>query len=644
MSAICGLWLRDGEPAAEESISLMMKALAHRGIDSHATWREGPIALGHQMFYITPESLNETLPLSDSIRQLTITANARISNRDELFDTLGITSRERAGMPDSVLILRAYTKWGEECVKRLDGVFAFAIWDAAQHKLLCVTDPMGSLPVYYFCDHKRFVFASEIKGVLAAIGVPRLLNEDRLLLLALPSLYFQDPAATHYAQIRRMPPATISRVTAREIQTSEYWRPDPERRLPYKTSDEITEALRDLLFRTVRAYTRSAFPVSTTLSGGLDSSAIASIASRVLAEDGRTLMAVCGVLPENGLPGYQDERNYIDLFKNSPNLELVYDSAPGRGPFDQPVQTVWSADSPLVSPHHYQITSNASVARERGARLILYGIGGEAGLTSKAAGFLAELLLSRSWQSLWREASAQARRQGRPLSRVLLREVIWPLLPWSWIARIRPAELATVPEVTGCILAAPFMKSLWERQSDVIEIIKYAQRCELPNHRANQLNAILCLRHFGGALSAHAGYEHVSPVSPWADRRVIEFCLAAPGDLKMKDGYARCLVREALAGTLPQTIRWRTTKGSAVMDIVERYNRQLPAVREQLSAVSPADPVRSIVDIDKLLMAAASELPGGDAAWREPDKLSNLWLVPSGVYLIAFLRQFSDFR
>ncbi len=622
----------------------MMRALAHRGIDGHGDWREGSVALGHQMFHITPESLNEALPLHDSARQLTITATARIDNRDELFDALGTPLQDRAGTPDSALVLYAYAKWGERCVERLEGVFAFAIWDAMRRRLLCVTDPMGAVPLYYFCDHEKFVFASEIKGVLGAPGVPRILNEERLLGLALPALYLEDFCATHYTQVRRMPPASTIAVTMRGIEESEYWRPDLNRRLPYRTEDEIFEALRELLFKTVRAYTRSAFPVAATLSGGLNSSAIVSIASQVTADAGHRLKAICAVLPEDAPPGYNDEREYINLFENWPNLELIYDTAPDRGPFDEIAKTVWSADTPIISPHHYQIASNAHLARKHGARVILYGIGGEVGLTSKATGYLAELFLGGNVSNLWREARAQARREGRSLWRLLRSDVVRPLIPHSWLQRIRPTSLEGLPEVKGCPLAAPLLRRLWRQKSDVIERLKFEQRSGFPDHRANQLNVILNLRHFGGVVNAHAGYEHVAHLFPWADRRIVEFCLAAPGSLKMKDGYARGLVRGALADILPPAIRSRTTKSSAVLDIFERYNRQLPAVRASLDAISSEDPVRAVVDVDKLRMLATSELPRTDAAWRESDKLANLWLVPSGVHLIQFLRQFDNFR
>jgi asparagine synthase (glutamine-hydrolysing) len=470
------------------------------------------------------------------------------------------------------------------------------------------------------------------------------LNEERLFGLAVPAFYYTELDATHFKEIRRMAPATTITVSEDGFRENEYWRPDPERRLPFKTDDEILEALCELLFRTMRSYTRNRFPVMATLSGGLDSSAVVSVVSRLLAETGRSLTAVCAVLPRNASSGFEDERNYIHCFENWDNLKLLYDCAPGRGPFENVAETVWGADSPAISPHHYQISSYADVARAHGSRLILHGIGGEVGLTSKATGYLAELLCSGHLTQVWREASAQARREERSLWGLLLREVVRPSLPQSWIRLIRPASSRDFLKPNGFPFSSCFMQRLLDHKVDHIQKLTRVQQSGFPDHRANQLNAILGMRRFSGVINAHAGYQHVGHAFPLADRRIVEFCLAAPGRLKMRDGYTRNLVRGALSNLLPSVIQRRTTKGSAVLDIAERYNRQLPAIRAELSAISNADPVRTIVDVDQLRILAASDLPTSEAAWNEIDKLANLWLVPSSIYLMQFLRQFNEFR
>src|SRR5437763_16954814 len=134
MSAIVGFLDLTGETLPSTILQAAMAAVAEYGGDGSGTWIAGSIALGHQMLRITPE--NETLPAMYNNR--VITADARIDNREDLFSALAIPHAERPGIPDSLLILRAYEKWGTECPRYLIGDFAFAIWDG--EKLFCARD------------------------------------------------------------------------------------------------------------------------------------------------------------------------------------------------------------------------------------------------------------------------------------------------------------------------------------------------------------------------------------------------------------------------------------------------------------------------------------------------------------------------
>ena len=127
MSAIFGMFRLDGKPVSQEVLSDMKNAMDYWGPDGSGIWCEGNIGLGHLLLHNTPESLNEKLPMVDSLDGLVITANARIDNRDELFNVLGISYPQRVDMPDSQLILRAYQKWGDDSPDRLLGDWSFAI-------------------------------------------------------------------------------------------------------------------------------------------------------------------------------------------------------------------------------------------------------------------------------------------------------------------------------------------------------------------------------------------------------------------------------------------------------------------------------------------------------------------------------------
>lgn len=155
MSGIVGIYHLDGRPVEQQDVQRMTDSIAHRGPDGSAVWIEGPVGLGHRMLYTTPESLHEKLPLTNRTGDLTITADARIDNRNELFSMLNFNGRPRETIPDSEIILVAYEKWGEKCPEKLLGDFAFTIWDKRKQAIFCARDPIGIKPFYYYCKEGK---------------------------------------------------------------------------------------------------------------------------------------------------------------------------------------------------------------------------------------------------------------------------------------------------------------------------------------------------------------------------------------------------------------------------------------------------------------------------------------------------------
>ena len=182
MSAICGMLAKGRQPLQLNLLERMMLALDDHGPNGSGSWHDESAGLGHQMMHITPESLDEHLPVHHSESQLTLTADARLDNRDELLAALGASVFSQ--LPDSSLILQAWHAWGKNCVDRLIGEFAFVLWDARDRCLHCVTDPMGLRPLFYTeLPGKYFAFASEVQALLHLNDMPAPLNNRRLAML-----------------------------------------------------------------------------------------------------------------------------------------------------------------------------------------------------------------------------------------------------------------------------------------------------------------------------------------------------------------------------------------------------------------------------------------------------------------------------
>ena len=285
MSGIYGMVRLDGAPVTSEMLGPQASVMAGWGPDGHGQWCGEQTGLGFLSLHTTQESFHERMPASlRTAPHLFITADARIDNRDELFHALSVPAPGRAQTPDSSLILLAYERWGADCVKRLLGDFAFAIWDVRERLLFCARDPLGCRPLYYHAGVRSFLFASDIKAVLAGVESPRL-NEPLLAAHLQMRPYYARKTLTFYQNILKLPAGHTLLLTPGALRLNRYWAPE---NVPGR-SGRVEEELRDLFRQAVECRVRSAFPVAAHLSGGIDSSAVTLQAARLLRMEGRQL-------------------------------------------------------------------------------------------------------------------------------------------------------------------------------------------------------------------------------------------------------------------------------------------------------------------------------------------------------------------
>ena len=162
----------------------------------------------------------------------------------------------------------------------------------------------------------------------------------------------------------------------------------------------------------------------------------------------------------------------------------------------------------------------------------------------------------------------------------------------------------------------------------------------VPNQQENQLKLIQSA--YSTGITGMVGYEKLTWRYPYLDKRLLEFCLAVPGNLKMRDGWHRYLIRIGLDGILPPEIQWRASKEPFSPDYHIRYNRQIPMIREALASISGSDPIHQVIDV-KLLRRLAGHDMVGNRGEGSAD-FGALHVVPAGIYLIQFLRQFEEFK
>jgi asparagine synthase (glutamine-hydrolysing) len=275
----------------EDEIRRMCQSLNHRGPDASgcAVFPEYSLGLGHTRLAIIDLTSTGNQPLVDSTGDYTITFNGEIYNYVDLRKHLvgcGVTFKTRT---DTEVILEAYKKWGAECVQQLRGMFAFCIFDRRKRILFLARDRAGEKPLFYFHTTSRFIFASELKAIFTIPDVPRQLNHESFeYFLA----YGYVPGKRCLVEgFHKLPPGHTIEYDIRtaEVRCNSYWQP------PTFESDgarhhleDLTEGLDELLQQSVREQLVADVPVGILLSGGLDSSLVTAIASRVSAAPVKT--------------------------------------------------------------------------------------------------------------------------------------------------------------------------------------------------------------------------------------------------------------------------------------------------------------------------------------------------------------------
>ena len=349
-------------PIDSAALARMAGALAHRGPDGEGQRIEARVGLAHRRLAII-DPAGGAQPLTRG--GVTVVFNGALFNHPELREELGRSGYRFESGSDTEVLLQAYLAWGEDCLERFEGMFAFALHDPRTRTLLVARDAFGIKPVYWTALPDRLIWASEIKALLLDPEVPRRLDpealDDYLLLQTVPG------ESTLFAGIQKLPPAHLQRVdlTSLRVQTRRWWQRTPP---PAPPSIDV---LRDRLHTVVARAVRADVPVGIMLSGGLDSSAVAAIAAQ--AAPG-ALKAWTGAYREGA------------GFDESPHAQRV------AAHLDLPLQTVWpqadewvetlprlarAMDEPAAGPGVFGQYAVARAARAAGIKVLLGGQGGD---------------------------------------------------------------------------------------------------------------------------------------------------------------------------------------------------------------------------------------------------------------------------
>lgn len=609
MSAIFGLLRFDSGEASSADLERMGNVLRRRGPDRRAFATRGPAGLGHCLMRVNHEDAFENQPIRDA--DLVLVADCRIDNREELADRLRIDRDKLAIMPDSALILRAYREWGEDCVTRLTGEFAFALWDANRGAMILARDPMGERCLYYHRDDRCLAFATEIKALWAVPDIPRILSETEIGRFLL-SLRPGDDGATFFEGVTYAPGGHIVRVRRDgALTTRRYWEPHADPAHLGKDEAYYIAAYRRLLTEAVDCRIRRATrPPALLLSAGFDSAAIAGLAQPRLAAQGRKLLAFSSAPPDGEDKRGESVRPWVEACRRvMPHLDVRYFTPTTETVFTDLDRSSAAADAPAMGAHQLRDAIYRRIA-QAGARVVMDGVGGDGTLNPRVTNALPHLLhfLRQGRLGLFaREFSAQIARGDLSLPALLL-GAAGRLIP-ARIARLRRGRRAPA----GRRFIAPRFAAELARSGPLADtprdltprgrLLRNIRFWVANNRRMNVNEAAAC------------GLELTRP---FRDRRIVELALAIPEELWIKNGRRRHLALAALADVYPPEFETRgpgqETLEPASMDGV---GRALPEVRAELERLSQDPLLRKYLDFDALLQSCDD--------W-DPERLESLSL------------------
>lgn len=578
MSGIAGVL--SPKASARQRLARIHQALAHRGIHERVeagsgisvgcrTWREA--ALAHALFW----------------GPVAVAGDATLYNREELIQAVG---EEAAESPDAELIARAYIRWGADCLSHLEGDFAFALWDGARQRLFCARDPLGIRPFFYRRDGESLAWASEVRALAADPDYAAAPDEAMVGEYVLGWSHFPDTTATFYRDIRQLPGGHFLVLERGQLRQQRYWDIDPRDEACYRRSlEENVAEFRALLARSVQRRLQGAEGVAVQVSGGLDSTSVASLIEhfRYPASGlGRTPHYVSYYIPH--VRG--DERRFAQAFEEKFGVAVDYVRLDDPDVLEGLDALSDVAENPFLDLAWKQTERQALHAQQHGSQAVLTGLGGDNIFPDAGPSYFLHQAQQHGWRAGWQ---AYRRTYGyygvSPL--LLLGPTLRQLVPGSVK---RAAKRWLGKEVPGWVQPEFARRcGLLERVRQPLPVRGFSTQAQEEDYRELLSGRDgLMVGYFDRVGSAH-GFEFRHP---YFDPDLLRFTVLAPLEHKVRDGETKVLLRESMRGILPEPVRGRRLKSTAQPFLVEgirkreaaRWEKAARELRVSAQYVKPA--------------------------------------------------------
>lgn len=545
MCGISGILRVDGEPVPRELIDAMVSCLRHRGPDGEGTYFAPGIGFGQNRLAIIDLSPSSDQPFVDEDAGLALNYNGEIYNYIELREELKALGHTFRSSGDTEVLLRAFEEWGTGCLKRLNGMFAFALWDERRKTLTLARDRFGEKPLYMAPSSKGVVFASEMKAILAVR--PELREANRASVYRYLSRGDLDlDQQSFFDGIVSLPGGHFIQLDAHgRGEAQRYWSPNAAEVPSGRT--EAIERFRELLFDSVRIRLRSDVPVGSSLSGGIDSSSIVSTihAQKTVQwmhqktfsarfhskehDEGKFIQIVTHRVEAESHDVWVEPEQFIDTFEE---MQL-------------------HQEEPIASASPFAQWLVMGLAKAQGTTVLLDGQGADeilAGYDQAHGMFLAHWLRHGRLDKIARELVSYGRRYGGIRQPALfaayysLPGTLRDGLAERYYRSSKVASEALHSEFSPSHVEglSPFPDRLrnelvrWQTTTQLPEFLRYADRNSMAFGREVRL--------------------------PFLDHRLVEYSFGLPPDLLLNSATTKVVLRESMRGIVPDTILDRKDK------------------------------------------------------------------------------------
>ena len=611
MSSFVGLLNLDGAPCAPNVIAAMLDRLRHRvtpdGARRASVRCRGPVGLGCAVLPTTARARRELeQPDAHQVwregdRELWITSDGRLDNRDEIIGALGAGNAARE-WSDGRVMLAAYARWGEESARRLRGDFAYAIWDAARNRLFCARDIFGVKPFYYaYVPGRFFAFASEIKALWSVSALDA--SENPAQIADYLANRTRDKTSTFYKNVHRLAPAhslSLAPDAHDELRPQLYWELDGKSELEVPGNAKVRD---EEYARLVRASFEGALDqriscdgkLAAFLSGGLDSSCITALTEQKLGAEQKPLTTFSTIFERFS---ECDERAYIDQTLARGDFAPLWMNGDEISPFADMERILWHLDGPSPGPNICSAWAQYGILQNAGVDVVLDGHGGDE-IVCKGYERVGELLHGRRFAAAWHEMRL-LRRHG--VTEEAPTPQIWNAMLWH--ARDKRG-LGRAARLLRGLSRAPQTNSrdqlneaalgvmttdcrAWLQDEEAAHGVMHGAAREAPDHslRAQHVRDIdgplqaLALEGIDAMSGAHA----LETRCPFWEAGLAQLLVSLPADQKLRHGYNRYVMRRAMQGTLAPAVQWRRDKTNFASQITTLLREREGAHLEQFLA------------------------------------------------------------